>query len=230
MVERITSRRSTLRTLPALREEALPRPRAQRMCRGVHTESSADRSEMGKIDRSRRRRGCAGAPRHKICTASLDNRPLIDGFDLRKWIMKGRNPDSLPTVNPPGDGGLKPCRAFCLRCREGGPLLADEVEVDLVAVGGQQGLDVDLVLGPEGDHLGEDQSFGSSHADSVALRPFQACGVGECSGVEGENRLEPVDSNTAERKRGHMLSDVLLDDDRWVERAASLDEVGQQSG
>ena len=22
----------------------------------------------------------AGAPRHKICTASLDNRPLIDGF------------------------------------------------------------------------------------------------------------------------------------------------------
>ena len=80
MVERITSRRSTLRTLPALREEALPRPRAQRMCCGVHTESSADRSEMGKIDRSRRRRGCAGAPRHKICTASLDNRPLIDGF------------------------------------------------------------------------------------------------------------------------------------------------------
>src|SRR5450759_1920593 len=80
MVERITSRRSTLRTLPALREEALPRPWAQRMCRGVHTESSADRSEMGKIDRSRRRRGCAGALRHKICTASLDNRPLIDGF------------------------------------------------------------------------------------------------------------------------------------------------------
>src|SRR5271157_4755549 len=80
MVERITSRRSTLRTLPALREEALPRPRAQRMCCGVHTESSADRSEMGKIDRSRRRRGCAGALRHKICTASLDNRPLIDGF------------------------------------------------------------------------------------------------------------------------------------------------------
>ena len=80
MVERITSRRSTLRTLPALREEALPRPRAQRMCCGVHTESSADRSEMGQIDRSRRRRGCAGALRHKICTASLDNRPLIDGF------------------------------------------------------------------------------------------------------------------------------------------------------
>ena len=82
MVERITSRRSTLRTPPALREEALPRPRAQRMCCGVHTESSADRSEMGKIDRSRRRRGCAGALRHKICTASLDNRPLIDGFVL----------------------------------------------------------------------------------------------------------------------------------------------------
>src|SRR5271157_1745079 len=83
MVERITSRRSTLRTLPALREEALPRPRAQRMCRGVHTESSADRSEMGKIDRSRRRSGCAGALRHKICTASLVNRPLIDGFVFR---------------------------------------------------------------------------------------------------------------------------------------------------
>src|SRR5271166_2716791 len=82
MVERITSRRLTLCTLPALRGSNLPRPRAQRMCCGVYTESSADRSEMGKIDRSRRRRGCAGALRHKICTASLDNAPLIDGFVL----------------------------------------------------------------------------------------------------------------------------------------------------
>ena len=80
MVERITSRRLTLWTLPALRGSNLPRPQAQRMCCGVHTESSADRSEMGQIDRSRRRRGCAGALPHKICTASLDNRPLIDGF------------------------------------------------------------------------------------------------------------------------------------------------------
>ena len=103
MVERITSRRSTLRTLPALREEALPRPRAQRMCRGVHTESSAGRSEMGKIDRSRRRRGCAGALRHKICTASLDNRPLIDGFVLparyrldssQAWICQRLTPEA----------------------------------------------------------------------------------------------------------------------------------------
>src|SRR5208283_2514220 len=101
MVERITSRRSTLRTLPALREEALPRPRAQRMCCGVHTESSADRSEMGKIDRSRRRRGCAGALRHKICTASLDNRPLIDGFVLHFLSMlmpPGRVAVSIPLV------------------------------------------------------------------------------------------------------------------------------------
>src|SRR5208337_672953 len=60
--------------------------------------------------------------------------------------------------------------------------------------------------------------------------PFQSCGVGECSGVQGENWLEPVDSNTAERERGHMLSDELLDDDRRVERAAPLDEVVQQSG
>ena len=83
MVERITSRRLTLCTLPALRGSNLPRPQAQRMCCGVHTESSADRSEMGQIDRSRRRRGCAGALRHKICTASLDNAPLIDGFVRR---------------------------------------------------------------------------------------------------------------------------------------------------
>src|SRR5271157_427940 len=96
MVERITSRRSTLHTLPALREEALPRPRAQRMCCGVHTESSADRSEMGKIDRSRRRRGCAGALRHKICTASLDNRPLIDGFVLTFVLVLFDHPDLPP--------------------------------------------------------------------------------------------------------------------------------------
>src|SRR5271157_2470641 len=103
MVERITSRRSTLRTLPALREEALPRPWAQRMCCGVHTESSADRSEMGKIDRSRRRRGCAGALRHKICTASLDNRPLIDGFDRRRDVRHS-------LILLPGDQGVRPER------------------------------------------------------------------------------------------------------------------------
>src|SRR5208337_5026346 len=109
MVERITSRRSTLRTLPALREEALPRPRAQRMCCGVHTESSADRSEMGKIDRSRRRRGCAGALRHKICTASLDNRPLIDGFVLHK---EGRIHPKL-SVSGQEVCGRFPLASFC---------------------------------------------------------------------------------------------------------------------
>src|SRR5271157_5625006 len=105
MVERITSRRSTLRTLPALREEALPRPRAQRMCCGVHTESSADRSEMGKIDRSRRRRGCAGALRHKICTASLDNRPLIDGFVLALFAS---SPVPSHRIHSFGEGLLTP--------------------------------------------------------------------------------------------------------------------------
>ena len=49
---------------------------------------------MGQIDRSRRRRGCAGALRHKICTASLDNRPLIDGFVWR--FSHGR---SLPAAS-----------------------------------------------------------------------------------------------------------------------------------
>ena len=124
MVERITSRRSTLRTLPALREEALPRPRAQRMCCGVHTESSADRSEMGQIDRSRRRRGCAGALRHKICTASLDNRPLIDGFVLALFCLHQFAPfDLLATMLSPHasrpTSGIRSCRkpspaSYCL--------------------------------------------------------------------------------------------------------------------
>src|SRR5262249_56050984 len=47
---------------------------------GRTTRSSATRSETSQIDRRRRRRGCAGPPRHEICTASLDNRPPIDGF------------------------------------------------------------------------------------------------------------------------------------------------------
>ena len=34
---------------------------------------------MGQIDRSRRRRECAGILRHKSCTNSLDNGTLIDG-------------------------------------------------------------------------------------------------------------------------------------------------------
>ena len=37
---------------------------------------------------------------------------------LVKSVRRGKNPDSLAPVNPPGDGGLKPCRAFRLRRRE----------------------------------------------------------------------------------------------------------------
>ena len=43
---------------------------------------------MGQIDRSRRRRGCAGALRHKICTASLDNAPLIDGSMKKAPLLR----------------------------------------------------------------------------------------------------------------------------------------------
>jgi len=124
MVERITSRRSTLRTQPALREEALPRPRAQRMCRGVHTESSADRSEMGKIDRSRRRRGCAGAPRHKICTASLDTGPLIDASVSSDRSAQGRSqakPDEVvqtPVARLSGRDASRVTNAYAVRVTE----------------------------------------------------------------------------------------------------------------
>ena len=75
----------------------------------------------------------------------------------------------------------------------------------VIAVGGQQGLDVDLVLGPEGDHLGEDQPLGRGHADRMALRPFQGLGVGERAGVEGQDRLEPVDPDRSEREGGDVL-------------------------
>ena len=54
--------------------------------------------------------------------------------------------------------------------------------------------------------------------------------AGERSGVEGEDRLEPVDANLAERERGHILPDVLLDNEGRVERETPLDEVIQQSG
>ena len=48
--------------------QPLPRPRAQRMCYGLHDQSSAGRSEMGKIDQRRRRGGCAGDPYRKFST------------------------------------------------------------------------------------------------------------------------------------------------------------------
>ena len=88
-----------------------------------------------------------------------------------------------------------------------------------VAVACQQGLDVGLVLGPEGDHLGEDEPLGRGHAERMSLRPFQGLGIGERSGVEGENWLEPVDSHLSEPESGHVLWTIFLDDDRRVERA-----------
>ncbi len=46
--------------------KTLPRPWAQRMCYGSHDHSSAERSELGQIDRSRRRGRCAGSPSHRV--------------------------------------------------------------------------------------------------------------------------------------------------------------------
>src|SRR5262249_17163934 len=54
---------------------------------GCTTQSSAEGSEMGQIDRSRRRGGCAGAPRRELCSASLVTGPLIDGFVLLLGIL-----------------------------------------------------------------------------------------------------------------------------------------------
>jgi hypothetical protein len=58
---------------------------------GCTNRTSVARSELSQIDRSRRRGGCAGTPLHKICTASLDNLPLIDGFArfVRCWSVRG---------------------------------------------------------------------------------------------------------------------------------------------
>jgi hypothetical protein len=55
-------------------------------------------------------------------------------------------------------------------------------------------------------------------------------GIGEYSRVEREDGLQPVNSNTAERERRHMLSDKLLDDNILVEREASPYEVVQEPG
>ena len=43
----------------------------------------------------------------------------------------------------------------------------------VVAVCGEQGFDIDLVPGAEGDHLGEVQALGGGHADRMACSPFQ---------------------------------------------------------
>ena len=69
------------------------------------------------------------------------------------------------------NGGFEPGGAIGLGGGEGGPFVANELDADRVAVGGQQGLDVNLVLGSEGDHLGEDDAFGGGDADLVALGP-----------------------------------------------------------
>ena len=85
-------------------------------------------------------------------------------------------------------------------------------------------------MGPKGDHLGQDQPFGGGYADRVALRPFQRRGVGECPRVEGEDRLQPVDSNIAEWERGDMLPNELFDDGDGVERETPFYQIVQQYG
>ena len=51
-------------------------------------------------------------------------------------------------------------------------ILADQIHINCIAIGCQQRLDVDLILRPEGHHLGQDQPLGSGHADRVTFRPL----------------------------------------------------------
>ena len=80
MVERITSRRSTLRTMPVSRGEQSPSASGSedvlRVARPPRPRTGPDRPDRPKPTA----KGMCGSPRHKICTASLDNAPLIDGF------------------------------------------------------------------------------------------------------------------------------------------------------
>ena len=72
MVERMASRWLPLRVLPAIRRRILSLGLGLRGCvTGCITNSSAGRSELGQIDRSRRRRGCAGSPCHRIGTGRV---------------------------------------------------------------------------------------------------------------------------------------------------------------
>ena len=43
--------------------------------------------------------------------------------------------NSLWSYDPRGNGFFKPRRTFRLGCREGRPLLADEIDIDRVAIG-----------------------------------------------------------------------------------------------
>ena len=78
-----------------------------------------------------------------------------------------------PSNDPLGDNGLQPRRSLRLGRRERRPFHANEIDVDRVAICGQERFDVHLILGAERDHLGEYQPFGGGHSDRVALGPLQ---------------------------------------------------------
>ncbi len=89
------------RTLPVSRGSNLPRPWAQRMCCG-----SDDQLVGGQVpDRPDRpkptAKGMCGSPRHKICTASLDIGPLIDGFVRRLSADQCPTPPDGPRATIP---------------------------------------------------------------------------------------------------------------------------------
>ena len=78
----------------------------------------------------------------------------------------------LPSNDAPVNRRLEPRRASHLGRRKRSPFRANEVEIDIIAVGSKQGLDIDLVLRPKGNHLGQDQPRCRGDRDRVALRPF----------------------------------------------------------
>ncbi len=67
---------------PRKSRENLPRPQAQRMRAGGTPRSSVGRLGRARSTEADGERGCAGTSARRICTASLDRPPLIDGFVL----------------------------------------------------------------------------------------------------------------------------------------------------
>ena len=74
-----------------------------------------------------------------------------------------RRPADPLARQQPGDGRVPPAGPLRLLVGERRPLVADHRQVEVVPVGRQQSFDVHLVLQPEGQQLGEDETGGRGH-------------------------------------------------------------------
>lgn len=108
------------------------------------------------------------------------------------------------------------------------PFRSNRIEVDRISVRDEERFNIDLILRAEGDHLGENQSFGSGNFQP-SIEPRFANRRIEDMGIERNDGLHPIDPDVAAIKDDEPIRRPTANDVHDIDFKAIRHEVFQQA-